>query len=569
MGVARSLPAGALVLFVSAVCVMPPASAAELIIRNAVVLTMDDTNPKAQAIAIDGGKIVAIGSNEDMGAHITAQTKIYDLPGKLVLPGFQDAHNHLVWSAAELEDISLFEAATKEDLAEAIKTGAAERPGEAWVRGSGWDLSAFPDNTLDKAFLDELVPDRPAYFAAADGHSAWVNSKALELAGITADTKDPEGGRIERDATGAPQGLLREAATALVSEKMPAYSAVQVARGLKKALAEANSYGITAIIDPKAEEWMLDGYKAALDAGTLSVRVSAAVEIKPEQGIGGVEPILALRERFNDAMLRVNSAKLFVDGVIEAKTAAMLEAYVGGNEAGELLFTPEALAEISGVADKAGLQLHYHAIGDRAVRVALDAVEFAREQNGPRDGRHQIAHLEVIDPADIARFKQLGVLANFQGLWAYPDSYITDLTEPVIGPERSKWLYPIGAVAQAGGMIVGGSDWSVSSMNPLEAIQVAVTRQDPENAEGRVLTPEHKVDVMTMLKAYTVNAAYAGFREAETGTLSVGKLADIVVLDADVTTIAPAEIATVAVLMTLLEGKPVFEHESLPAPVAP
>lgn len=543
------------------------AFAAELVIRNAKVMTMDASGTVAEAIAVEGGRIVAVGASSEIAAHVGDATVVYDLQGALVLPGFQDGHNHLVWSATELQDISLYEAATKDDLAESIRAGATQRPQLAWVRGVGWDISAFPDNSLDRKFLDELVPDRPAYFTSADGHTAWVNSRALALAGIAAATKDPEGGRIGREASGEPDGLLYEEATTLVSSRMPEYPAEQVAAGLAEALEEARGFGITSMFDPKAEEWMLNGYKAAIDRDELTLRVVAAIEIKPGEGVAGVARAVALREAYKHNLLKVAGVKLFADGVIETKSAAMLEAYVGSNEAGELLFAPRAMAEIATEAEKQGLQLHFHAIGDRAVRASLDAVAAARAAIGARDLRHQIAHLEVIDPADIARFAELGVYANFQGLWAYPDSYIADLTEPVIGPERSQWLYPIGAVLAAGGTVVGGSDWSVSSMNPLEAIQVAVTRQDIEDDSGRVLTPQHKATVLEMLKAYTINAAKASFAEAETGTLERGKLADIVVLDRDITSVPPQEIAEAVVLMTVFGGKPVYQAEALPQPV--
>jgi predicted amidohydrolase YtcJ len=311
---------------------------------------------------------------------------------------------------------------------------------------------------------------------------------------------------------------------------------------------------------------MLKGYKRFDDGGKLTMRVKAAVEITPKEGAGGLAKVLDYKTRYVGPHLEVNSAKLFVDGVIETGTAALLEAYVGSNQAGELLFTPEAMKEISVAVDKAGLQLHSHAIGDRAVRVALDAYEAARQANGERDSRHQITHLELIDPTDIPRFKPLGVLANIQALWAYPDSYIVDLTEPKLGPERSEWLYPWGALSEAGTTLVGSSDWSVSSMNPLEAIQTGVTRQDIADVNGRVLTPQHRLVLMDMLEAYTVNGAYAAFDEANSGTLTVGKRADVVVLDKDITKVAPTEITTATVLVTLIDGAPVYEAEALPKP---
>ena len=550
-------------------CLGAAAWAADMVILDAKVMTMSTSAPIVQGLAIDKGKIVALGTNAEMAAYITADTVVYSLPGTLVLPGFQDSHNHLIWSGTQNEDIALFDAETKDDLTQMITDGATARPDEPWVRGSGWELAAFPGNLLDAAFLDGLVPDRPAAFDAADGHSLWVNSAAMKLAGISAATPDPQGGRIERDASGNPTGMLRESAMGLVADIVPPYSKRQVAAGLAKAQAEANSYGLTSIIDPKAEPWMLEGYKTALDAGLLNLRVKAAVEIKPEQGVGGLAAVLALRDKYPSGQLQVNAVKLFADGVIETKTAAMLAPYVGDTSAGDLLFTPQLMKDIAIAVDREKLQIHIHAIGDGAIRESLDALEAAQSANGARDSRHQITHLEVIDRADIGRFKSLGVIANFQSYWAYPDSYITDLTEPIIGPARSEWLYPISAVLAAGGLVAGSSDWSVSSMNPLDAIQVAVTRQDPDDQNGRVLTPQHLTTVDQMIKAYTVNGAFAAFQEADTGTLEVGKLADIVVLDADINAIPLTDIAKTKVLLTLLGGKPVYQSDALPAPKAP
>ncbi len=539
-----------------------------VILRGARILTMDDAKPEAAAIAIVDGKIAAVGSADDMAPYMEGAT-IYDLPaGALVLPGFQDDHNHLIWSATEALDVSFAEVVDKEGVREAIEAAdIGSLPDGAWIRGAGWDIAAFPDGSA--AILDEITGDRPMFVGAVDGHSGWANSAALKATGIDASTKDPEGGRIERDAAGNPTGLLRESAMELVSSLLPPYPDSQVDAGFADAQKEALSYGITAIIDPSADDWMLDGYKRADAAGNLELRVKAAVKIEAEEGPDGVKRVLEWKDRYDSDRLTVMSAKLFVDGVIETGTAALLEAYVGSNESGDLLFTPEQIDAISTEADNAGLQLHAHAIGDRAVRVTLDAYEAAQKANGVRDSRHQITHLELIDPTDIPRFKQLGVIANVQALWAYPDTYITDLTEPKIGPERSEWLYPFGALKEAGATLVGSSDWSVSSMNPLEAIQTGVTRQDIEDPAGRVLTPQHRLELMDMLKAYTVNAAYAAFDEANSGTLTAGKRADIVVLDRDITAGPATDIAKGSVLATLIDGDIVYEGEGMPEPVSP
>lgn len=538
-----------------------------IVLRGGRVLTMDEARPQAEAVAIVDGKIAAVGSAADVEPFLKGAS-VYDLPATaLVLPGFQDSHNHLIWSAAQAEDISLTDVSDEAGLRAAIEPAMAKLPADAWLRGGGWSVAVYKNPTA--AALDAITGDRPAYFDDVDGHSGWANSAALKLAGIDASTKDPEGGRIERDADGKPTGMLRENAMALVSALMPAYPEAQVETGLEKAQAEAIGYGVTAFIDPAVEEWMLAGYARADAAGKLKLRIKAAVKVDAAEGVAGVGRTLGLKAKYASPHLEVNAVKLFVDGVIETGTAAMIAPYVGSQSAGELLFTPEQINAIATEADRQGLQLHAHAIGDLAVRTSLDAYEAARKANGARDSRHQITHLEVIDPADIPRFKTLGVIANIQALWAYPETYIVDLTEPVLGPERSQWLYPFGALKAAGATIAGASDWSVSSMNPLEAIQIGVTRQDPADPNGRVLTPQHRLEVMDMLRAYTVNGAHAAFDEANSGTLSVGKRGDVVVLDRDVTAIAPTDISSAKVLTTLIAGEPVYRGEGLPAPTNP
>ncbi|HEV2506741.1 MAG TPA: amidohydrolase [Mesorhizobium sp.] len=515
----RWLVAGALALFAGATAAHAEGQA--LVLRGARVLTMDDRIPEVQAVAIVDGRIAAIGSADDVAPFLKGAT-VYDLPADaLVLPGFQDSHNHLIWSATELEDINLSSVADEAGLRAAIEKGVANLPADAWIRASLWDPTAL--SNASATVLDAITGARPAYIVAADSHSAWVNTAALKAAGITGSSKAPDGGRIEVDALGNPTGLLRESAMSLVGDLLPEYPDSQVDAGLAKSLADAESFGITAIIDPSAKEWMLRGYQRADIAGKLDLRVRAAVQIEAKEGAkDGVAKVLGYKARYASAHLEVNAVKLFIDGVIETGTAALIEAY-----------------------------------------------EAARTANGPRDSRHQITHLELVSAADLPRFKALGVLANIQALWAYPDTYIVTLTEPKIGPERSQGLYPFGALKKAGATLVGSSDWSVSSMNPLEAIQTAVTRQDIADPNGRVLTPEQRLEVMDMLKAYTINGAFAAFDEAQSGSLTVGKRADVVVLDHDVTKIPVTRIAATKVLATLIGGKVAYEAEQLPRPVSP
>jgi predicted amidohydrolase YtcJ len=293
------------------------------------------------------------------------------------------------------------------------------------------------------------------------------------------------------------------------------------------------------------------------------VRVLASLHVDTDKGTSEVERLVKLRQDYHGTYLKSTSAKIFVDGVMEPHTAALLEPYTDRpGDRGRPLIEPAALDALATALDAADFQIHVHAIGDRAIRMALDACEAAGRANGFRDLRHHIAHLELIDPSDIPRFKRLGVAANFQALWAYADPYITDLTIPILGPARSRWLYPIGSVARTGAVIVGGSDWSVSSMNPLEAIQVAMTRRAPDDPPGDVWIPEERVDLETMLRAYTINGAWLSHEERARGSLEPGKAADIIVLDRDLFKTPASEVSRAKVLLTLIEGREVFRDSS-------
>ena len=531
----------------------PPA---DLVLLGEAIYTMDPAQPRAGAVAVDEGRIVHVGSRESVQGFIGASTRIEELDGRALLPGLHDSHNHLVWSGTELQDVVLTSATTVEELRALIAAHAARTPGEPWIRGTGWENSLF-EGKLHKSQLDAIVPDRPVYLAAADGHSAWVNSAALAAAGITAKTPDPVNGRIEREAGGQPTGILRESAASLVSERMPPYSEAQIDEGLKEALGMANSYGITSIIDPSVKPWMLDGYQRFADRGALTVRVHAAARVQPGEGVKQLDAIEALRAQYRSPMVQVNAVKLYIDGVIESKTAYMLKPYTDGSN-GTPNFASQDLSEVLIAADRAGFQIHAHAIGDGAVRQVLDAIDQVQAANGPRDRRLILAHLQVIDPADLPRLGAHPVYAVFSPLWAVPGASIDELTVPVIGPERSQWLYPMAAVHRAGGVLVGASDWSVSSMDPFEAMEAGITRQDTVKDGGPVLTPEQRVTLQQILEAYTINGARASFVERELGSLTVGKRADLVVLDRDPFAISPHELSEIQAVMTLLDGREVY-----------
>lgn len=509
----------------------------------------------AEALAVRGDRIVYVGDEAGLEPYLGRRTERVDLSGGALFPGFIDAHNHLLWSGTEGLDVDLYAATTLDELLAAIAERAEASPEEPWVRGGGWDVSLF-NASLNRGQLDAIVPDRPVYMSSADGHSAWVNSRALALAGVSAATPDPPGGIIERDAAGEPTGVLREDAASLVSDLLPDYSRAQAAQGLREAQSEANSYGLTTVIDPFAEEWMLAAYRRADRGGRLTVRVYAALEVPGGDPAQAVAEMDALRRRYSGGRLTINAGKLYIDGVIESKTARMIEPYADGSN-GELLTTDAALLATVLALDAAGYQVHAHAIGDGAVRQILDAVAGLEAQRGPADRRPLIAHIEVIDPEDVPRFAALGAYADFQMLWAYPDPYITDWTIPFIGEERARSLYPIGSVYRAGGTIVAGSDWSVSSMNPWEAIEVAVTRRDPV-AGGEALNAEQAIPLEVAIAAYTEVGARAVFAEGCLGSLEVGKKADLVLVDRDPFTIDPAELSEVRVLGTWVDGARVY-----------
>jgi predicted amidohydrolase YtcJ len=558
-----------LAVFIAAACRngRPVHEPAALILESASVVTMNPAEPRAEAVAIAGGKIVSVGTAAGARAFKGKETRLVDLPGTMILPGFQDSHIHLVSGGMELAECDLNGLRTREEIFAKIKTYAAGNPQKAWIVGGGWDLPIFPGADPDKADLDRLVSDRPAFLSAADGHSAWVNSRALEIAGITARTPDPEDGRIERKpGTREPSGTLREAAQRLVSRHIPEPGAQEYSDGLRRGLALANRAGITSIIEANASDEILEAYRALDRAGELTVRVLASIHVDPKKGIGQVPELIRKRETFAGPHLKSTAVKIFVDGVIESHTAALLAPYLDRpGDRGRPLLEQAEFDRLAEALEKAGFQIHVHAIGDRAVRMSLDAFAAARQANGDLDLRHHIAHLELIDPADVPRFKGLGITANFQALWAYPDLYITQLTEPILGPERSSRLYPVGSVFRSGAVIVGGSDWSVSSLNPLEAIQVAVTRRSPEDKAGAPWLPGECIDLRTALAAYTVNGAYLCHREAEAGSIETGKAADLVVLDRDLLAISPFDIHNARVLLTLLEGKAVYRDPALAA----
>ena len=550
---------GAVLLGVLALAAAPASPPADLVLTGGAVYTVDGARSWAEAVAVSGGRIVYVGPAGRAKPWIGPRTKVLDLGGKMVLPAFHDAHVHPVSGGVEALECDLNGLTTQAAILEKVKRYAAEHPAAPWVRGGGWDLTVFPDGNPSRRALDAVVPDRPAYLSAADGHSVWVNSRALALAGVTKATPDPPYGRIERDGAGEPSGTLREDAAGFVAKLLPARRAQDLSDGLREALRIANRFGLTSLVEASASEEDLAAYAALEARGELTARVLASLYCDTDKGLAEVPRLVGLRGKYAGKRLRTNAVKIFSDGVLETRTAAVLEPYDGfPGDLGKPNLEPAVFGPLATALDKEGFQIHVHAIGDRAIRMTLDALEAARAANGARDARHHLAHIELIDPADIPRFRKLNVVANFQPLWANGDKYLTELTEPKLGAARSRWLYPIGSIVASGAPFAFGSDWSVSSMNPLEGIEVAVTRRQPSEGPGAAWLPEERIPLPDAIAAYTIRGAYLDFSEKETGSIEVGKAADLVVLDRNLFEIPPSQIHDAKVLLTLLEGREVY-----------
>lgn len=536
-------------------------AAADVVYRDGKIYTVDEARVWAEAIAIKDGHMTYVGSNEGVNAFIGDDTLVYSLNGRLMLPGFQDIHVHPIMSGLDALRCDLNGLPDLAAYRNRILSYATANPEVDWVVGGGWSMAMFgPGALANRNIIDEIVPDRPVYLTSADGHSAWVNSAALEIAGITKDMPDPPDGIIDRDPqTGDPIGSLQEGAMNLVAQHVPAPDLADRVAALEYARNMFHGYGITSIQDAWVNEPELETYVHLDDAGDLNLRVIAALWWDREQTEEQIPYLEDLRRRFATRNVRPTSVKIMQDGVMENYTAAMLDPYlVESGMKGIPMVEPEFLKDVVTALDKLDFQVHFHAIGDAAIRHSLDAIEVAQGKNGERDLRHHISHLQVIDPDDIPRFNKLDVVANFQPLWAYNDDYIVDLTIPFIGMDRTKWLYPIKSVLDAGGKIAFGSDWAVSTANPFPQIETAITRVDADNHNTEVLNPEQRITLEQSIEAFTINAAFVNHQDDSTGSIEVGKLADLIVVDQNLFDIEAEAISDTKVLLTLFEGKVVY-----------
>ena len=546
-----------------------PEGPADLVLTGGHVHTVDAAQPRAEAVAVRGERIVAVGSAADVRALMGPRTRVVDLAGRLLLPGFQDAHIHPISAGVDRLQCDVREARGRAGVLDMIRAYVAARPDDDWIIGSGWYMADFENGTPRREDLDAIVPDRPAFFPNRDGHSAWVNSKALELAGIDRDTPDPDDGRIERDPDGTATGCLHEGAAELVERLMPRATPEQMGRGLRIAQEYLHSLGITAWQDAIVQPADQAVYRAAAEAGWLTARVELAMWWDRERGDDQVDELIERSRNGSVGRVRANSVKLMQDGVLETFTGAMIETYLAadgrptGNR-GLSFIDPERLPGWVTRLDAAGLQPHFHAIGDRAVRECLDAVAAARAANGHTDTRPHIAHIQVIHPDDIARFAALDVVANAQPLWACHEDQMDLLTIPFLGSERMTWQYPFRSLLDAGARMAMGSDWSVSTPNPLEEMEVAVTRIYPESrGDAEAFLPQQALTLAEAIRAFTAGSAYVNHLDADTGTIEVGKLADLTVVDRDLFAPDSGPIGDGRVLGTWVGGTLVFEDPAL------
>ncbi|MET0290022.1 MAG: amidohydrolase [Pseudoxanthomonas sp.] len=538
---------------------------ADVLLTNGKVYTVASATPWAQSVAIRDGKIVAVGSDADTARWKGTQTQVVDLAGRLVLPAFGDAHAHPQFGGISHSRCPLHEGKTLEDYQKLIAACLAAAPGDGVVYGVGWSDALFPPNGVPKKeVLDAVSRTRPLIFESVGGHTLWVNSKALEAAGITRETPDPANGHIDRDPkTGEAIGGLQEAAMALAEKLVPQPTPEERQKAILYTLELFNSLGITSWHDAGIEfgkdgaSETLDAYRAVRQAGKLSSHVAVAIRWANDQGMEQIPDLVQASERAEQIGLVSHSVKFYVDGVIPQKTAYMLAPYENsGSERGKPHLSAERLTEALVALDAKGFQAHAHAIGDGGVRLALDAMAAARQANGRDGGRHMISHLNVVDPADQPRFGALGVAAQFQPLWASHYPYM-DLTREVIGPVRSGYIYPAASILKAGGRLAYGADWPVDSADPLKGLQVAVTRTTADDPSGGPLLPNEAVTLEQAVRAHTLDVAYVNRMDDKLGSVEAGKLADLVVLDKNIFEVPKDQIGKAKVLLTLFEGRPV------------
>jgi predicted amidohydrolase YtcJ len=539
---------------------------ADIIVIHGRVYTENPKQPWAQAVAIRGAKIVSVGDDATIEKMRGMGTKVINAGGKLVLPGFTDCHIHFLEGSLSLGGVNLEGAKDPADIQKRLREYAAEHPGDAWILGRGWNYAMFsPEILPHKKYLDEFFPDRPVFLVGYDGHTAWANSKALALAGITRETPNPPNGSIVRDPqTGEATGALKEAAQDIVFKAVPEPTRAEKLLALRAGMKWANQHGLTRVHSAGGDFEALDFYEEMRRRGDLNLRMYIAYFLDPPQlRPKDRDAIEAAHKKFHDDWIDAGAVKFMVDGVVESHTAAMLEPYsddpsLKGKPFWEAASYNAAVAEL----DKRGLQLFTHAIGDYGVRMALDAYENAQQQNHKSDRRPRIEHIETVTAADIPRFGKLGVIASMQPLHSYPDSDTLDVWARNAGPDRASRAWAWKSIADGGGHLAFGSDWPVVTLNPWEGIQTAVTRQTSEGTPAAGFVPEQRLTVEQAVDGYTLGAAFAGRREKTEGSLELNKLADLIIVSQNIFDVNPHKIGATRVITTILGGRLVYQADS-------
>jgi hypothetical protein len=540
----------------------PQSHVANTILLNGRIYTLDSRQPWAEAVAISEDKILAVGSVKDISSYRDSSTKVIDLGGRLVLPGFTDCHIHFMDGSLGLTQVILNGATTVAEIQKRVKEYAAAHPSETWITGMGWTYPTFGPGALpDKKILDEVVSDKPVYLVAFDGHSSWANSKALTMAGIKRDTPDPPNGKIVRDNNGEATGALKESAGDLVAKFLPKPTREERLSALRLGMHEANKFGLVRVHSAGQDFEWLDLYDELRRKGDLSVRFYIAYFLDPPELTGdAINKIEQARRTYKDDWISGGVVKTMLDGVVEAHTAAMLNPYSDDpTQTGKLFWDPEKYKQAVKELDRRGLQIFTHAIGDRAVRLSLDAYEEAEKSNQTHDARPRIEHIETISAQDIPRFGKLGVVASFQPLHAYPDDDTLKIWARNVGPERAQRAWVWRSIESTGGLLAFGSDWPVVTLNPWPGVQNALTRQTTEGDPPDGFVPKERISLEDTIKAYTLGAALAGRREKTEGSIEPGKLADLIVLSQDLFKIPPTEIVKTEVLLTFVGGKVVYQ----------
>jgi predicted amidohydrolase YtcJ len=549
----------------------PDSQSADVIVTNARIYTVNPHQKWAEAIAVRGDKIIAVGDRQQIEALRGPTTKVIDAGQRLLLPGFTDCHIHFMDGSLGLTRVDLNGATTVAEIQKRVKAYAdahpaqpPAQPNDAWIQGMGWTYPTFaPSGLPNRKTLDDVVPDRPVYLIAFDGHSSWANSKALAMAGIDRNTPDPLNGKIVRDENGDATGALKEAAGDLVGSKTPVPTRAERLGALRKGIHEANRVGLTRVHSAGQDFEYLDLYNELRTRGELTLRFYVAYFLDPP----GLTPqsdalIDNARRQYNsnDDWIAGGVVKTMLDGVVEAHTAAMLEPYTDDpTQSGKLFWDPDKYKATVANLDARGLQIFTHAIGDRAVRLALDAYQNAAAVNHTKDARPRIEHIETITAVDVDRFGKLGVIASMQPLHSYPDDDTLGIWARNIGPERASRAWVWRSIQAKGGALAFGSDWPVVTLNPWPGVQTALTRQTSEGNPPGGFIPQQRLSLDDTIRGYTLGAAFAGRREKTEGSLEPGKLADFILLDRDLFKIEPSEIDKTEVLITVVGGKVVYQ----------